>query len=403
MILFALITAVCSYYVAPSPHNTHVVEDKVMSITNMDTLKKFSVFENVKQHDSSILLRSSKGEGSVIKLNEEIESDNWSFEMIVNHLNLRDIEKAGIYLWYTDKKLESGSYRGANPTFNGFMIGIEFTQDKADIAFSFNYGMDYKGKETETVRYDHINPLLIEHLDHFKVKFIHTEKNFKVEIYDEKDNLLSDNFRIHEPLIMNKGKHKKNFAITTFYQNVPVHMAFDLHLINLSTRHESEEYDARDLHTGHNSFPRTKSDEEIRTAIAEIDHFANYLNIVLGFDLKSSNIIQMVIEIKKKTRLLKESIEGLISAAEEMTRNNSKDIDTEKLKKTAEINRNLEEVISKVSKYKSMMKEAERSKSVPTINLNALLLFFGVAFIVIRSLKFLSNIQISKSKNRKQE
>ncbi|KAM0681660.1 hypothetical protein GINT2_000207 [Glugoides intestinalis] len=290
----------------------HFIEKEVMGIRDIETLKANAKFSNAVQAGESIILRSSKGAGSLVNINEEVTVDNWSLEFVVKHLFLHDVEKAGIYMWYTDKPLVSGKYKGGEPVFNGFVTGIEFSKERADIVFAFNYGLDFENKDLQTMRFDHINPLAIEHHDEFKVKIIHTEKNFKVELYDLDGHLLSDSFRIHEPLIMNRGNHKKNFAITTNYEHSAKDVFLELKELKISTREESERYNVAELHTEYNQYPRNKSDEELRAAVADATHFLSYLTVVLG--TKDNNmIVEMVLVVKKRLRMLRESIEAVTS------------------------------------------------------------------------------------------
>ena len=230
----------------------HVIETQLFSINNISSLDAHTKYTNVVKKNDHILLRSENGEGSLLNINEETSTDNWAFEFQVKNLVMNDVERAGMYLWYTDKEIVSGSYKGGNPIFNGFVTGIEFTKDRADIVFSFNYGLDFQNKELQTMRFDHINPLLIDHLDQLIIKVIHTEKNFKVEIYDLKKNLISDTFRIHEPMIMNKGMTRKHFAISTKYENCTDDIVFELTNINMNSRNENEDYYFTHITMDHN-------------------------------------------------------------------------------------------------------------------------------------------------------
>lgn len=306
-IVFLLLSEAVS---AKNIEGPHVVETQLFSIIDSSSLDAHANYVNISKNKELIKLRADNGEGSLLNIKEEITTDNWAFEFKVKNLVMNDVEKAGMYLWYTDKEVTSGSYKGGNPIFNGFVTGIEFTKDRADIVFSFNYGLDFKNKELQTMRFDHINPLLIDHLEHLIIKIIHTENNFKVEIYDQKKNLLSDTFRIHEPMIMNKGPTRKHFAVTTKYENCPNDVAFDLLNMNMNSRNENENYDFTHVSIDHNQYPRNKSDNETRIAIADLSHFMNYLLVVLGSKSKN-NIIEMTMEAKKKLRNLQTSIDSM--------------------------------------------------------------------------------------------
>ena len=317
---------------------------------------------------------------------------------MVKNLVLKDIEKVGMYFWYTDVKLDKGSFKGGNPTFSGFIIGLEFSQEKADIAFSFNYGMDFS--KIDPMKYDHINPLLIYHLDQFKIKIIHTEKNLKVELYDENNALLSDSFRIHGPMIMNKETHKKHFGITTVYENVPNDIHLDLKNLKISTREETEKYDHRDLHTEHNQYPRTKADDEIRGAIADVNHFLNYLTVVLGTS-KDNAIVQMAIEVKRKSRLMRETLDSMLVLAKESSQGDVNAIELDKVSKVNEFEHSLDEVLSKVEAYKLKLKEIDDKNKQVSSRATNIVLMIGMGFLIAAAIKIVTSKLISGVKTIK--
>lgn len=379
-------------------HEMHFVEKEVMAIKDIKTFEANSKFSNAVHAGEKIILRSSKGAGSLVNINEEVTSDNWSFEFVVKHLFLHDVEKAGIYMWYTDKPLVSGKYKGGAPVFNGFVTGIEFSKEKADIVFAFNYGLDFENKDLQTMRFDHINPLVIEHHDEFKVKIIHTEKNFKVELYDLEGHLLSDSFRIHEPLIMNRGNHKKNFAITTNYEHSAKDVFLELKDMKISTREETEGYNVVELHTEYNQYPRNRSDEELRAAVADATHFLSYLTVVLG--TKDNNmIVEMVLAVKKKLRMLRETIEtvssGLNAAGENGNEGimNTKLNDLEKLSK--EMGLKIEAIKLKLGKQNATGRSESSNRTLQVVAL-AIAFSIGTVFRTIGEKAFFSSKQGKK-------
>lgn len=380
--------------------NQHVIEKEIMSINSPKLLEQNSTSSNVRLVKDSVILRSSKGEGSIINLKEEVETNNWSVEFMVKNLVLKDVERAGLYLWYTDKQLDKGRYKGGSNIFNGFITGIEFSKDRADIVFAFNYGLDFENKDLQTMKFDHINPNLIDHLDNFKVKIIHTEKNFKIELYDEHENLLSDSFRIHEPLIMNKDILKKNFAITTKYEHCPSEIYLELKDLKIFSREETEHYDIRDLHTDYNQHPRNKGDDEIRLAIADINHFLTYLTIVLGSKNKNS-IIEMVLSVKKKLVSLRDSFDSLSNILNDKSSQdstvqdlalNTKIGDLEKI--TEELNQKLEKTANKLKSLK--MNEYKDNSIFQKWIVGLSIVFLGVSVLKIVLIKVFSGTKSSK-------
>lgn len=380
----------------------HYIEAQLLAIHDIPTLESYAKYENVVKADDKINLRSAKGKGSILNINEEITTDNWSFEFQVKNLIMTDVEKAGMYVWYTDKEVKSGSYKGGNTVFNGFLTGIEFSKDRADIVFSFNYGLDFKNKELQTMRFDHINPSLIDHLDHLVVKVIHTERNFKIEIYDTKNNLLSDSFRIHEPLIMNQGPTRKHFAITTNYEQCPKDIVFDLSSVSISSRKEHETYDYTHIETEPNQYPRNKSDEELRVAIADIAHFMNYLVIVLGS--KSSNtIVEMAMEAKKKLRMLQSSIDSLVLKAGKVSTVGQQAHEISLKAKIDDLENSLANNIIKIEEMKNKFKFTKKNNG---LDLKGILLcgsLAGLLFAIAWELKGVISQFLHKSKAGKNE
>lgn len=389
--LFLHFILLTGFYVDPSPHGSHVEEHNLITINDFTTLQKKAKFTNVQEDNTAMILRSKNGDNSLINFSHEINNNSWSFEMVIKNLVLRDTEKAGIYLWYTDKELKQGVFKGGEPIFTGFLIGLEFRENRVDLAFGYNYNLDYLSKEIEAIRYDHINPSIIEHLDHFKFKVIYTEKNFKVELFDDKNSLISDSFRINEPLIMNRSNPKKHFGITTTYENAPNDVYFEIKDIKLFEREEKEKYNHRDMHTEYNNFPRTKAEEEIRTAIADIDHFSNYLGNVIGFDNESNSIIQMAIELRKKTRLIKDGIETLVASSAKSSNEDKNLQDEENLAKIQEMNKNLLGILLKLDHMKEEIRHVQYASKNKSFNVSHLILVCGLLFLTLRSLRLFSN------------
>ncbi|ELA42795.1 uncharacterized protein VICG_00110 [Vittaforma corneae ATCC 50505] len=383
-------------------HNSHVLESEITSINDQKTLEANSQFYNIRKMDGSIILRSSSGDGSLINIKEETTSDNWSTEFTVKNLMLKDIEKAGIYLWYLDKPLEKGNYKGGSPTFNGFVTGIEFSKERSDVVFAFNYGLDFGNKDMQTTRFDRINPTLIDHLDEFKVKIIHTEKNFKIELFDDKGNLFSDSFRIHEPLIMNKHSREKIFAITTKYEHCPSDIFFELKDLRILAREESDRYDMRDLHTEFNQYPRNKSDEELRLAIADVNHFMSYLAIVLG-SKNNNNIVEMVLSIKKKLRILKDSLDSIAGIVNDRSKLDTASHENAMNSKINELESMASELARKIESIKRKVRRMQDSGGKYTSSMLKWTLFACVVFLVGSVIKTIGEGILSRTKLPKKE
>lgn len=351
-----------------------VKENEIMLINDWSTLEQNAKAINVVKSDNGIVLRSEKGNGSLININQELIGDSWSIEFTMKNLPLRDLEQAGLYLWYNDKPVEQGSYKGGPAIFNGFVTGIELSKDRADIVFAFNYGLDFTQKELQTMRYDHINPALIDHLDEFRIKVIHTERNFKIELYDTAGNLLSDTFRIHEPLVMNKGQEKKHFALTTVYKHCASDVFLELENLKILSREESEHYDIRAMQTEYNLYPRSRSDNELRRSVADAEHLLSYLTIVLGVG-EHSTILEMVLGIKGRLRTLSEALDTA-SGSGRPGKVHLDGMRMNELETRAEdVNKQLEGVIERLKKAR----EVSRSKAGDGMRFALVL---GIAFLV---------------------
>lgn len=382
--------------------DAHLTESELLTIHDIPTLETYANYSNISKKNDYIALRSDNGEGSLLNIKEDITTDNWSFEFQVKNLVMNDVEKAGMYVWYTDKEIKSGTYKGGDTIFNGFITGIEFTKDRADIIFSFNYGLDFKNKELQTMRFDHINPSLIDHLDQLYIKIIHTEKNFKVEIYDSKKNLISDSFRIHEPLIMNKGPTKKHFAITTKYEHCSPDLFFELSNLKVNSRTETENYDHTHVAIEHNQYPRNKSDQEIRVAIADLSHFMNYLMVVLGSRSKNS-IIEMTLEAKKKLRVLQTTIDGMIQEFTNIQGIDNAVKESTLKSKIADLESSL---ANNILRLENMKKKFKIEKTKKGLEFKSILLcgsLVGLMFAVAWELKSVFSQILGKSKVGKKE
>lgn len=380
-----------------------VEENEILHIHDIVTLEKYSTLANVKKTDDAIILRSSSGEGSLINIKNESISDNWSTVFTVKNLILKDVETAGIYFWYVDKPLEKGAYKGGAPIFKGFLTGIEFAKERVDIVFAFNYGANFENKELQTTNFDRINPSLIDHLDEFKIKIIHTEKNFKIEIYDLMGNLLSDSFRIHEPLIMNRDIKEKKFAITTKYEHCPNDVFLEMKDLKINSRKELPEYDMRDLHTEFNQYPRSKSEDELRVSIAELDHFLSYVTIALGTK-DHNNINEMALSIKKKLRLLKISLDSTLGLVNEHLSDESSSRQATLLAKFSDLENIASTLTEKTVQIGKKLKKLTEESGRYTTSMAVWFLLMGMVFFVGSALKIVGErIFLRKVLSRKEK
>lgn len=397
--MMLLLSTVYSFYEAPEPINTHVNETTLVDIKDLKSLESFSKYENVRLINDSFVLRDSNGNGSQISFKEMDNLPNWSFEFTVKNLILKDIENAGFYLWLTKDKLEKGGYNGGSYKFDGFVIGVDFNKERAAIAFSYNYGLDYEKIGHSAMKFDCINPILIENLEYFKFKVIHTDKNFKLEIYDDKNHLLSDHFRMLDPSLGSPDL-KKHFAITTTYSNVPLDIHFDLKEIKLNSRVETEDYDQRNVHTDHNIFPRSKEEEELRTALASVDFFSNYLSHTLGTESKNL-IIEMLLNSKKKTKATKILLEKSLSSVNDLNSSSSVINDEILYKKMLKLEKSLDDVSYQIDIFNYKLKRMI-TKKPSKLSFNFFLIIIAIVLVIMRSTDIIKRRYYMLSKINKQ-
>lgn len=400
-ILYYIALAI-AYYVEPVPHNLHVKESELFAIDNYDALTKITRLEGARKSGNDIILRGADGEGSLIHIDQKILTPNWSFEMLIKVPKLKDIEKTGIYYWYTVTELKSGGYKGGKYTFHGFVVGLEFSKSKAEIVFSYNHGINFEKIHEFLTKYDCLNPAIINKQDSLKFKIIHTENNFKVEVFDAQNNLISDNFKMYDQLILHDDLKNHHLALTTTYNHSNKDTHINLLGMKMNDRVESNDYDARDTHTKYNTFPRNKEDEELRLASASLEHFKNYLYHAVG-DSKTNRMIDMMYEIKKKTKGSKDFLEKLLANAQNVSRKNLKIKEENEYNKSIIIENLLDEIMSKISKFDMILISLKGKSSRLIDPLNSAILVAGVLLLIIKIINFAKQTSHGVSKDKKKK
>lgn len=196
-------------------------------------------------------------------------------------------EFAGIFLWYTDKELTPGNFKGGQGVFNGIVSGMEFLGKNGDFVVGVNHGeIDFSKYRHTALFLDSPDPEFLKGHKRVTLKVIGTEKNFKIELYAE-GKLIYDRMRYAAILLGDKGSGKC-FGITTEYSKVGEGKGFILHSVKVNSREEKPGYNPAEVQT---SVPLTAprlprdvphSDEEIQYTIAGIEHLSKYLRVVLG-------------------------------------------------------------------------------------------------------------------------
>lgn len=244
--------------------------------------------ENAIVQDQSIKMRASADKGSLISFKEKNQSDEWSFEFKFDDLKLKYPEFSGIYLWYTDERINPGTIAGTDGKFTGIMAGIEFLGKGLQIIIGGNQeNRPMENIDDIVLHKDTINPARFKDVEEYRVKIISTSKNFKIEIY-EKDKLIYDNLRFLETPILGDRTKGKYFGITTYYQKVSSYKAFTIKDIQAYSRVEKEGYDPLKIHAADfEDEPRLGHDidynsKEVQHMISNVEHMMAYLKSILG-------------------------------------------------------------------------------------------------------------------------
>ncbi|EPR79785.1 Threonyl-tRNA synthetase [Spraguea lophii 42_110] len=321
--LFTLLTLIKSSIIE------NLVDDIRYSTHN--DLKNLAL-KNVVINREDLIMKSLDGKDSIINFKTENKHENWSFEFVVNDINVAYPQKAGIFLWYTEKPVNYGNKLfGTDGDFNGIMAGVEFLGRSMEILIAVNDGQDI----THLDSYDDIvvikdspNPERYRNISKLRIKIISTKQNFKIEIYD-KDNLIYDNLRLYDSPLLKDRKSGKFFSLSSSYSKVSDEKKFILSAAKLYERNELEGYDTKHIHTEEIKHDPRYHDAinhptlEVQHLISNVEHLMKYLNVVLGTPIGSSivessyntklavlkqennikNILTSVEDIKKSTKL----------------------------------------------------------------------------------------------------
>lgn len=355
----------------------HISESAVTDLLN---IRDRSVFRNVREDAGKIVLRSADGFGSLITLSNPNTTDNWAVEFKVPNMRLKRLQKAGLFLWYTRERLEEGPFKGVQGKFTGFMAGIEFAAERAELVFSYNYGLDYENKEMVTLHRDHINPDVLERVDEITVKIVHTVNNFIMELYSG-GSLIADSFRIHDTLlpVEDGGNH---FALTTSYERCPDAVAFELEGFKILEREEGERYDPTNHHVLHNRFSRTEGGAEVLHAIANIEHFMAYAVNALGTG-DTSAVSEMVVRLKDAVRLQRTGLDEVLGQARDAKTAEDGSLARESTARIGEFEERLDEVYRRMEELRRTVQELGSSRRGPFAGVGNMLFVFTILVALV--------------------
>ncbi|KAL6121164.1 hypothetical protein NUSPORA_01967 [Nucleospora cyclopteri] len=378
-------------YVRTQPfHNSNVTETLITSISTIQELKSKATLKNVHLEDDHMVLQGKQHEGSLINFKDTVEINHFSVTFTIDHLQLREMEKSGVFIWFTDKALKEGKFKGGPGKFKGLMAGIEFSHNQTNLVFTYNNNMDFTEYESFALHKDQISPSKLEMVDKLKIKVIHTDKNFKIEVYDG-DLLISDTFKVNDPTLLEMDESENHFAMTTYYDDASKDIAIDLTDIKIYKRIEGDDYKNMDLYTSYNSHDVPESQKEVGLAVANLGHFIAYISTAFGNF--GENVIQnMVTSIREEIKNIKEKADNMLSELLKNDENEEEKLELEASDKLDQIDRTIKEIYEKLNYFK-MHLNATQGKSA---NSHALLIKFVVGFGVFVTVATLLKLILSK-------
>lgn len=363
-----------------------VVENVLQKIDSAESLNLLSTHKNVVADSDGLKLRGTNGEGSLVVLNEQLNKSEWSVEFKINNLKLQDVEHAGIYFFYTDKPVESGTFKGVKPNIIGLMAGIELMENSTEIYYTYNESKD----ETKQLilNRDRIPQHLLANSTDLILKIISTRNNFKIELRNE-NGLVADTLKISndvEEELDETARH--SLAISTIYTRCPSNISFILKNMQIMERKENEGYDAHRVEGELNNFERRKSDEEVRHTVADIIHISSYLEEIIG---------------NKEPNELKKLFLGTNDVLKELSNKLDKEInirkngenETKKEKaikiKIRKVKEGIEKHNSEIELIKTKLEVLRTSQRGKNIKVTQMLAFGAIAYVILAGLRHLSN------------
>lgn len=326
------------------------------------------VLSGVNIQDGETYMRDGISNIAMLRWEKKNTEKNWAFTIEFNEPNLDSNEKAGIYLRYTEERPKTGLYKGGSSKFTGMVAGIEFGGKTANLIFTHNEGKEILGMEDFYTNSDSIKPSRLKGVSKLKMKIINTEKNIKIELYDE-DRLIYDGFR---PVIGKKLPIQGSggyFGITTAYKEVSTSKIFHLKNAQLYSRLESEDYDP-DIRQDTKQKILTREKYEInhpnvdvKDLIHKTEHLLAFIHKIFG-DVGSSLIERADEILEKELNTLNDKIKRYININRANENEATKSINVNRLevkikqlkRKINELNYSLHENVSKKSQGLSTKK-----------------------------------------------
>lgn len=238
----------------------------------------------IKQSDG-IILRAGADGGSVITFTESYLHENFSFEFNFNLPVLEYPEKASIFFWFTETPVTD--FDGKLASYHGILSEVTFIGKTVKLGLSAILDKVNDKNYQTFVAVDSVSPNLTENLKNVKVKVIITDKNLKIELYND-DILVYDKFKTTDEHFIAASKLGKYFSITTLYDAVPLSKHFILKNVKLLKRTESKDYDPEHSNMEINTMTTRDYNEiqhkdiDVKHLITEIDHLLVQLQQDIG-------------------------------------------------------------------------------------------------------------------------
>lgn len=266
--------------------------------------------QNVMVKSEKLLMRSSVDESAMVRWEIKNHSKSWSFVFEFNELNLESRESASISLFYTKEKPMIGSFKGGPSIFHGFVVGLQFHGKNVELMYARNDGKDFSHIDDYATLTDSLSPQRFLDLETLKLKLICTDKNFKVEIYNQ-DKLLYDNFRHFTKDYLKHSKEENYFSIFADYRHTSSGKAFELRNAQLYHRDETADYSVtksnmEEIKTKIRSLEEIKHpDSDVQSLLFKLSAVTGYIKAILG-DLPETAIVKAEKELIREVEMLSE-------------------------------------------------------------------------------------------------
>lgn len=337
----------------------------------------------VSNEDGHLGFWNSSGSPSQLTFDKTNPENEWSFEFEINVPHLRYPQTSSIHAWYTDKLVD-----GVIPKddFHGFVAGLEFVGRSVEVFVAV------RENSNEKVVRDYFEFGLIEDLEKIRIKVIHTSKNMKVEIYNDKD-IIYDHLRLLDQKYFGVHTAGGHLTLIAHYVQVDKSDAFKVSLMSLNKRQETDKYDPHRVEVlfveGHDA-----DKQELRSVVADFEHFMKYIEMVFG-DPQGSTMTRSVVGAKTDMSKLGKVLAQLDTLIRSRQNLNTQELHNTLERLEVEI-RNLQKEMMGMQVY-SLKAQAYASKSNKSVYIVVALLLAGFFGWGMRDVKIRRSVDEKKS------